>query len=166
MEVRLASGLQKDSIVDGSGIRTVIWFQGCLHHCYMCHNPETWDLNGGIVFDLNDIKEEIKNLKYQSGITLSGGDPFFQAESATEIAKYAHECNLNVWCYTGFTYEELIEADDDKKNLLKNVDVLVDGRFENEKKSLACKFRGSANQRIIDVPKSIEQGDIVLLYED
>ena len=115
MEVRLASGLQKDSIVDGSGIRTVIWFQGCLHHCYMCHNPETWDLNGGIVFDLDDIKEEIKNLKYQSGITLSGGDPFFQAESATEIAKYAHECNLNVWCYTGFTYEELIEADDDKK---------------------------------------------------
>lgn len=166
MEVRLASGLQKDSIVDGSGIRTVIWFQGCLHHCYMCHNPETWDLNGGIVFDLNDIKEEIKNLKYQSGITLSGGDPFFQAESATEIAKYAHECNLNVWCYTGFTYEELIEADDDKKNLLKNLDVLVDGRFENEKKSLACKFRGSTNQRIIDVPKSIEQGDIVLLYED
>lgn len=166
MEVRLASGLQKDSIVDGSGIRTVIWFQGCLHHCYMCHNPETWDLNGGIVFDLDDIKEEIKNLKYQSGITLSGGDPFFQAESATEIAKYAHKCNLNVWCYTGFTYEELIEADDDKKNLLKNVDVLVDGRFENEKKSLACKFRGSTNQRIIDVPKSIEQGDIVLLYED
>lgn len=166
MEVRLASGLQKDSIVDGSGIRTVIWFQGCLHHCYMCHNPETWDLNGGIVFDLDDIKEEIKNLKYQSGITLSGGDPFFQAESATEIAKYAHECNLNVWCYTGFTYEELIEADDDKKNLLKNVDVLVDGRFENEKKSLACKFRGSTNQRIIDVSKSIEQGDIVLLYED
>ena len=166
MEVRLASGLQKDSIVDGSGIRTVIWFQGCLHHCYMCHNPETWDLNGGIVFDLDDIKEEIKNLKYQSGITLSGGDPFFQAESATEIAKYAHECNLNVWCYTGFTYEELIEADDDKKNLLKNVDVLVDGRFENEKNSLACKFRGSTNQRIIDVPKSIEQGDIVLLYED
>ena len=166
MEVRLASGLQKDSIVDGSGIRTVIWFQGCLHHCYMCHNPETWDLNGGIVFDLDDIKEEINNLKYQSGITLSGGDPFFQAESATEIAKYAHECNLNVWCYTGFTYEELIEADDDKKNLLKNVDVLVDGRFENEKKSLACKFRGSTNQRIIDVPKSIEQGDIVLLYED
>lgn len=166
MEVRLASELQKDSIVDGSGIRTVIWFQGCLHHCYMCHNPETWDLNGGIVFDLDDIKEEIKNLKYQSGITLSGGDPFFQAESATEIAKYAHECNLNVWCYTGFTYEELIEADDDKKNLLKNVDVLVDGRFENEKKSLACKFRGSTNQRIIDVPKSIEQGDIVLLYED
>lgn len=166
MEVRLASGLQKDSIVDGSGIRTVIWFQGCLHHCYMCHNPETWDLNGGIVFDLDDIKEEIKNLKYQSGITLSGGDPFFQAESATEIAKYAHECNLNVWCYTGFTYEELIEADDDKKNLLKNVDVLVDGKFENEKKSLACKFRGSTNQRIIDVPKSIEQGDIVLLYED
>lgn len=166
MEVRLASGLQKDSIVDGSGIRTVIWFQGCLHHCYMCHNPETWDLNGGIVFDLDDIKEEIKNLKYQSGITLSGGDPFFQAESATEIAKYAHECNLNVWCYTGFTYEELIEADDDKKNLLKNVDVLVDGRFENEKKSLACKFRGSTNQRIIDVPNSIEQGDIVLLYED
>ena len=166
MEVRLASGLQKDSIVDGSGIRTVIWFQGCLHHCYMCHNPEKWELNGGIVFDLDDIKEEIKNLKYQSGITLSGGDPFFQAESATEIAKYAHECNLNVWCYTGFTYEELIEADDDKKNLLKNVDVLVDGRFENEKKSLACKFRGSTNQRIIDVPKSIEQGDIVLLYED
>ena len=126
MEVRLATDLQTDSIVDGVGIRTTIWFQGCLHNCPGCHNPETHDLNGGVVYDLEEIKEQMRNLKYQNGITLTGGDPFFQPEAATEIAKYAHELGLNVWAYTGFTYEALVSNHDAKYELLKNIDVLVE----------------------------------------
>lgn len=166
MKVRLAANIQPDSIVDGEGIRTVIWFQGCLHHCKECHNPETWNFDGGIEFDVEEIKAEIKNLKYQNGVTLSGGDPFFQPIAALEIAKYAHSLGLNVWCYTGFTFEELLEEDIAKKEFLKNIDVLIDGRFEIAKKSLACKFRGSTNQRIIDVTKSLENNKVVLYYED
>ena len=166
MKVRLAANIQLDSIVDGEGIRTVIWFQGCLHHCKECHNPETWNFDGGIEFDVEEIKAEIKNLKYQNGVTLSGGDPFFQPIAALEIAKYAHSLGLNVWCYTGFTFEELLDEDIAKKEFLKNIDVLIDGRFEIAKKSLACKFRGSTNQRIIDVTKSLENNKVVLYYED
>lgn len=165
MKVKLASNLQSDSIVDGDGIRTVIWFQGCRHHCRECQNPETWSFDGGIEFDVEDIKEQMKNLKYQTGITLSGGDPFFQAPAAAEIAKFAHSIGLNVWCYTGFTYDEIIDANDEKMELLKNTDVLVDGRFEIENKSLACKFRGSTNQRVIDVKKSLEKGEVVKIYD-
>ena len=166
MKVRLAANIQPDSIVDGEGIRTVIWFQGCLHHCKECHNPETWNFDGGIEFDVEEIKAEIKNLKYQNGVTLSGGDPFFQPIAALEIAKYAHSLGLNVWCYAGFTFEELLDEDIAKKEFLKNIDVLIDGRFEIAKKSLACKFRGSTNQRIIDVTKSLENNKVVLYYED
>lgn len=166
MKVRLAANIQPDSIVDGEGIRTVIWFQGCLHHCKECHNPETWKFDGGIEFDVEEIKAEIKNLKYQNGVTLSGGDPFFQPIAALEIAKYAHSLGLSVWCYTGFTFEELLDEDIAKKEFLKNIDVLIDGRFEIAKKSLACKFRGSTNQRIIDVTKSLENNKVVLYYED
>ena len=165
MKVRLASNLQSDSIVDGDGIRTVIWFQGCKHHCKDCQNPETWNFDGGMDVDIEAIKEQLKKLKYQTGITLSGGDPFFQASAATEIAKFAHSIGLNVWTYTGFTYDEIINANDDKMELLKNTDVLVDGRFEIDKKSLACKFRGSTNQRVIDVKKSLEEGGVVTIYD-
>ena len=165
MKVRLASNLQSDSIVDGDGIRTVIWFQGCKHHCKECQNPETWNFDGGMEVDIEDIKEQLKKLKYQTGITLSGGDPFFQASAAAEIAKFAHSIGLNVWTYTGFTYDEIINANDDKMELLKNTDVLVDGRFEIDKKSLACKFRGSTNQRVIDVKKSLEEGGVVTIYD-
>lgn len=164
MEVRLAGDIQEDSILDGVGIRTVIWFQGCLHNCLGCQNPETHDLNMGKVVNVDDIKNILKNLKYQNGITLSGGDPFFQAKGALEIAKYAHEIGLNVWAYTGFTFDALLNGDIDKFNLLKEVDVLVDGKFMLDKKSLNCKFRGSTNQRIIDVKKSLES-DGVVLYE-
>ena len=115
--------------------------------------------------DIEDIKEQLKKLKYQTGITLSGGDPFFQASAATEIAKFAHSIGLNVWTYTGFTYDEIINANDEKMELLKNTDVLVDGRFEIDKKSLACKFRGSTNQRVIDVKKSLEEGGVVTIYD-
>lgn len=161
MVVRLAADIQPDSILDGSGIRTVIWFQGCLHNCKGCQNPETHDMNGGMVVDIDEIKMQLKNLKYQSGITLSGGDPFFQPEAALEIAKFAKSIGLNVWAYTGFTYEALL-SDKSRLDLLKYVDVLVDGKFMIDKKSLNCKFRGSTNQRLIDVKKSMEAGGVVL----
>lgn len=161
MVVRLAADIQPDSILDGSGIRTVIWFQGCLHNCKGCQNPETHDMNGGMVVDIDEIKMKLKNLKYQSGITLSGGDPFFQPEAALEIAKFAKSVGLNVWAYTGFTYEALL-SDKSRLDLLKYVDVLVDGKFMIDKKSLNCKFRGSTNQRLIDVKKSLEAGGVVL----
>ena len=161
MVVRLSADIQPDSILDGSGIRTVIWFQGCLHNCKGCQNPETHDMNGGIVVDVDELKMKLKNLKYQSGITLSGGDPFFQPDAALEIAKFAKSVGLNVWAYTGFTYEALL-SDKSRLDLLKNVDVLVDGKFMMDKKSLNCKFRGSTNQRLIDVKKSLEAGGVVL----
>lgn len=161
MVVRLAADIQPDSILDGSGIRTVIWFQGCLHNCKGCQNPETHDMNGGIVVDVDELKMKLKNLKYQSGITLSGGDPFFQPDAALEIAKFAKSIGLNVWAYTGFTYEALL-SDKSRLDLLKYVDVLVDGKFMIDKKSLNCKFRGSTNQRLIDVKKSMEAGGVVL----
>ena len=118
-------------------------------------------MNGGIVVDVDELKMKLKNLKYQSGITLSGGDPFFQPEAALEIAKFAKSIGLNVWAYTGVTYEALL-SDKSRLDLLKNVDVLVDGKFMMDKKSLNCKFRGSTNQRLIDVKKSLEAGGVVL----
>lgn len=162
MKVRLAGKIQPDSIVDGAGIRTVIWFQGCLHNCPFCHNPETHDLNGGYESTSEDIIKEIASLKYQNGITLSGGDPFFQPEAALEIAKFAHSIGLNVWAYTGFLYEALISGMKERRKLLENIDVLVDGKFEIANKSLDCKFRGSTNQRLIDVAKSLKEGKVVL----
>ena len=161
MEVRLAASMQPDSFIDGKGIRTVIWFQGCLHNCVGCHNPETHDLNGGFSVNIDNILKEIKELKYQDGITLSGGDPFFQPEAALKISKYAHSLSLNVWAYTGYTFETLNSLNDAKKELLKDIDVLVDGKFVLDKKSLNCKFRGSTNQRIIDVKKSLKEGKVI-----
>lgn len=158
MKIRLADdNLLTDSIVDGEGLRAVLWTQGCSHNCKGCHNPETHDFNKGILKDVEEVKEKIKNLKLQDGITLSGGDPFFQAEACTEIAKFAKEQGLNVWAYTGFLFEDLIKVESMNK-LLNYVDVLVDGRFELENKSLNTKFRGSTNQRIINVPKSLKDG--------
>lgn len=158
--VRLASDIETDSIVDGEGIRSVVWFQGCTHNCKECHNPETHDLNGGFEINLSDLLEKITTLEYQTGITLSGGDPFFQPYAACEVAKCAHECKMNVWAYTGFTFEQLlkvIETNEDIRNLLENIDVLIDGKFEIENKTFASKFRGSSNQRILDVKKSLKE---------
>ena len=168
MKIRLAAPLQEDSVVDGFGVRTVIWTQGCSHNCPFCQNPQTHDFEGGALFDVEDIKEEIKNLKNQNGITFSGGDPLFQIEAVLEIAKFAKRENLNIWCYTGFTYEEILKLGEKNKNyleFLKYIDVLVDGKFVNELKSLNLLFRGSANQRLIDMPKTLKSGKVVLIPE-
>lgn len=156
MKIRLASkDLLIDSIVDGEGLRSVIWTQGCSHHCKGCHNPETWDFNGGYLTDTEEVKKKIDELSLQDGITFSGGDPFFQIQACTEIAKYAKKRGLNVWAYTGFVFEDLL---DNPKAIefLKYIDVLVDGPFQIENKSLLATYRGSTNQRIINVPKSLK----------
>ena len=170
MFIRLASKLQRNSIVDGEGIRAVVWTQGCPHNCYMCHNPETHDYNGGFLMDIEELKEEINSLDCEVGITFSGGDPFVQPEACLEIAKYCHSIDLNVWCYTGYTYEKLLKMSESKPAImefLKEIDILIDGPFVYKQRSLETKFRGSKNQRIIDVKKTIENnGKIVLLKLD
>ena len=162
MKIRLASTLQPDSIVDGEGIRTVIWTQGCAHKCKGCHNPGTHDFNGGFEVTTDEIKKQLKQLKGQDGITLSGGDPLFQAKACADIAKYAKEIGLDVWCYTGFTFEALLK-NKEAMELLKYVDVLVDGKFILEQKSYNVDFRGSKNQRVIDVKTSLKKGEAVII---
>ena len=166
MKIRLAtSNIQRDSIVDGEGIRCVIWTQGCPHNCKGCHNPETHSFDDGILVDIEDIKKKIDSLELHDGITFSGGDPMMQALACCEIAKYCHKKGLNVWCYTGYTYEQLIKMAQKKKELLdflNEIDVLVDGKFEEEKKDISLRFRGSSNQRVIDVKKSLKDKKAVL----
>ena len=166
MQIRLAAPLQFDSIVDGPGIRTVIWTQGCAHHCVGCHNQGTWDFQGGFLEDVESVKKTISSLKEQEGITFSGGDPFYQVKPCLEIAKFCQQQGLSVWCYTGYTFEELMNL---KNNLviefLTYIDVLVDGRFILEQRSLDLMFRGSKNQRIIDVRKSLNSNEVVLMKE-
>ena len=163
--VKLAKpNIQLGSIGDGEGIRRVIWLQGCSHTCPGCHNPETHDFNSGFEVSIDEMKKKIDHLEYQTGVTFSGGDPMMQIEALEELAKHVHECGMNVWCYTGYTFEELLELA--KKNshyleALKNIDVLVDGRFVLDLKSFDVQFRGSSNQRIIDVAKSLEEGKAV-----
>lgn len=165
MKIRLAAYLQPDSIVDGEGIRTVIWTQGCPHNCLGCHNPETHDMSGGVLVDLEEVYEIIDKLEGQNGITFSGGDPFCQPKECAEIAKYARRKGYNIWTYTGYEFEQLLLMAKSKPEILdflKQIDVLVDGKFVLAKKSYNAIFRGSYNQRIIDVAKSLKNGKVVL----
>ena len=167
MQIRLAvPEIQKDSIVDGEGIRSVIWTQGCLHNCPGCHNPETHSFREGFLVEVDELKKQMNNLEGQDGITFSGGDPIEQALACSELAIYAKELGFNVWCYTGYTFEELVERMEyfpNIKKFLENVDVLVDGKFKIEEKSFDVSFRGSKNQRLVDVKKSFEKGKTVCL---
>ena len=156
--IRLA-GVIPESIVDGPGMRMTIFVQGCPHHCKGCHNPETHDFNGGYTKDVQAIIScmQYDAAHYLDGITISGGEPFYQAEQCAMIARAAQAMGLNVWCYTGFTFEELLKRTE-ALELLIETDVLVDGRFEIRNRTLDIPFVGSSNQRIIDVKKSLEQG--------
>lgn len=165
MLIRLAAKLQKDSIVDGEGIRAVIWTQGCPHNCPGCHNPKTHSYDGGFLEDIEDLKKEINSLDDEVGVTFSGGDPMEQAEACANLAKYIHSLGLNVWCYTGYTYEELLKKGKENTSImdfLNDIDVLVDGRFVLKLKSYDAKFRGSKNQRLIKVKESLKTGKVVL----
>lgn len=164
MTVRIF-GFADDSIVDGPGLRFSVFVQGCRHNCEGCHNPDSHDVNGGTVYKVDDIKKMIDENPLIDGITLSGGEPFLQAKPLTALAEYAHEKGLNVMTYTGYTFEVLVDGADEEngwRGLLESSDLLVDGRFEIDKRSLDLNFKGSSNQRIIDVKKSLERGEIVL----
>lgn len=166
MKIRLAADLQYDSIVDGEGIRAVIWTQGCPHNCFGCHNPDTHDFNDGALIDIEEMKEKISKLKNQDGITFSGGDPMCQSKECSVLAKFSKEIGLNVWCYTGYTFEQLIAMSKVKPEILEflnNIDVLIDGKFILEERNLDLIFRGSSNQRIIDVQKSLEEKEVCLV---
>ena len=162
-EFRLA-GVIRESIVDGPGFRFVVFAQGCPHHCEGCHNPETHSFDGGYISNSDNIINAIKQDSLLAGITLSGGEPFCQAREFSILARQVKELGLNVMAYTGFTFEQLYGAFDkhpEYKELLEQVDILVDGKFELAKRSLALKFRGSTNQRVIDVPASLKEGKAV-----
>ncbi len=165
MKVVLAKTIDTDSIVDGPGLRSVIWFQGCSHACLECHNPETHAFDSGKKYDVEDVFKMIDALEDQDGITYSGGDPMFQPEAFLEILKYAKSKGYNNLCYTGFVYENLLKMAPIYKEILDNLDILIDGKFDINKKSFDCKYRGSTNQRVIDLNKTKLDGKLVLLYE-
>ena len=161
MQIRIA-GLVPESFVDGDGIRFAIFMQGCRRNCAGCHNPETHALDGGRLVDTEEIISAIKKNSLLDGITLTGGEPFLQVDAANELARAAKNFGLNVWCYTGYTFETLPP---EAAPLVENVDVLIDGEFIESLRDLNLQFRGSRNQRIIDVKKTRRQNKIVLWSE-
>lgn len=164
MKIRLSGPITKDSIVDGEGLRAVIWTQGCPHNCPGCHNPSTHSFDGGYLEEISTLKKEIDNLKATDGITFSGGEPMEQAEACLSLARHAKKKGLNLWSYSGYRFEELLKKAEKEPAILeflKELDVLVDGRFIMALKSLEASFRGSKNQRVLDVPASLEQGTAI-----
>ncbi len=150
MTIRVLDILE-DTTVDGPGFRTTIYCAGCKHHCPGCHNPQSWDMNGGKTMEIDDILEIILADPF-ADVTFSGGDPFYQAEAFTALAKAIHQkSSKTIWCYTGFTLEQLLN-DEAARALLKEIDVLVDGPYIESLRSPDLPFRGSSNQRIIEKP--------------
>ncbi|MCM8710692.1 anaerobic ribonucleoside-triphosphate reductase activating protein [Clostridium sp. SYSU_GA19001] len=167
-KIRLA-GILQESLVNGPGIRRVIFAQGCPHNCKNCFSPHTHSYDKGELMDMDIIIEDIRRNPLLKGVTFSGGEPWEQADKFSYIAKAVKAMGLSVWCYTGYTFEYILQHHNKKRGwseLLKYVDVLVDGKFEEDKKDSALRFRGSANQRIIDVKSSIEVMGAVALDLD
>ena len=156
------AGFYEESISNGEGWRAVVFVSGCPHHCPGCHNEKTWDYNYGEKFNKEEILTKIKDNFILQGVTVSGGEPLCpeNTKEVTGFIKDVKALGLDIWCYTGYTFEDLIRRDDTEETL-KYIDVLVDGRFEIEKKVPNLKFRGSENQRIIDVPKSLSENRII-----
>lgn len=163
--IRVA-GFEKESYTDGIGIRYTIFVQGCKHNCLKCHNPETWDFKGGADTSISGIVDDMIENPLLDGVTISGGDPMYRCDEVLSlIEEIKARTKYNIWAYTGFTYEECL-ADSDKLKVLSNIDVLVDGEYKDELRSLSLTFRGSSNQRIIDVQKSLKTGEVIELELD
>lgn len=163
--IRLA-GIVRESIVDGPGIRFTVFCQGCPHGCPGCHNPETHDFQGGSDCTIDRLMEEIDKDPLLAGVTFSGGEPFCQAAAFEKMARLVKERGLSVTVFSGYTYEQLTElADGDVhvKGLLDMTDILIDGPFVKELKDLTLRFRGSSNQRVIDMNETRKAGKPVLL---
>lgn len=164
MKLRIA-GIVDDSVVDGEGMRLTVFTQGCPHHCPGCHNPDTHDFQGGYETTTEAILAEIGKNPLLSGVTFSGGEPFMQPAPLTRLARAVHKRGLDVWSYSGFTLEELLARRNPAINaLLDEIDVLVDGKFLEEARDLTLSFRGSSNQRVIDMNIWRKTGKIKLLY--
>ena len=148
-KIRLA-GIAYESLVNGPGMRRVYFSQGCRHNCEGCFNPDTHDFNGGEERDMDELIEDALDNPLLKGITFSGGDPLERAAEFAYMAKAFKKAGLNIWCYTGYTYEQILILPN-AINLLKNIDVLIDGPFIDSLKDETLLFRGSSNQRIIDV---------------
>lgn len=165
MEIRLA-GVVTESITDGPGIRYTVFTQGCPHGCPGCHNPQTHDFQAGSLRTVDDIFEEFRRNPMLKGITFSGGEPFCQPAALAELAARVHAAGRDVVAYSGWTYEELTAMRSAGiQRLLDETDLLVDGKFILARKNLELLFRGSENQRIIDMKKTREAGKIVLFAE-
>ena len=157
-------GLVQDSIVDGPGFRFSCFVQGCPHHCPGCHNPESHDPSGGKELSVEEVARQMLGNPLTDGLTLSGGEPFAQSEDCLALAKIAHANKLNVWSYSGWTFEHLRDhGTDAQKALLQELDVLVDGPFLLAERTLSLPWRGSRNQRVIDVQASLSCGDVVTI---
>ena len=155
------SGIVSDSIVDGPGIRTTIFSQGCPHHCPGCHNPETWAFGCGTRIPVDAVVEIVESNPLCRGVTFSGGEPFAQAEGFARLARVLKEKGYEIASYSGYTFEELLRGSEAQKELLRSIDILIDGRFILAQKSLEIAFRGSRNQRILDIKKSLAEGRAV-----
>ena len=157
-------GLVQDSIVDGPGFRFSCFVQGCPHHCPGCHNPDSHDPAGGREMTVDEVARELLKNPLTDGLTLSGGEPFAQPEDCLALAEIAHGHNLSVWSYSGWTFEYLRDQGTDaQKALLAELDVLVDGPFLQEQRTLALPWRGSRNQRVVNVPASLAAGEAVIV---
>lgn len=163
MKIRI-SGVQKESSVDGQGLRYVVFTQGCKHNCPGCHNPETHSFTGGYFMDTEEIAQDLAENRILRGITISGGDPMEQPLALLDLVKRVKDMKKTVWVYTGYKYEELLEKQDETINeILRTIDVLVDGKYISHLHKEGLRYRGSSNQRVIDCKKTLEYGRIILM---
>ncbi|MCE1255619.1 MAG: anaerobic ribonucleoside-triphosphate reductase activating protein [Anaerolineae bacterium] len=164
MEIRIA-GISHESVSDGPGFRSVIFFQGCPHRCSGCHNTQTRDFDGGQLTRVESVLKDLQITPLISGITFSGGEPFAQAEAAAWLAERVKKLGLNLWVYSGFTWEELIsdQATPGFSELIQLADVIVDGPYIKSQRNISQPYRGSTNQRMINVKQSLKNGQIILI---
>lgn len=156
------AGILEDSIVDGPGIRTTFFAQGCPHRCEGCHNPETWAFGCGTAMEEETALKVVQSNPLCRGVTFSGGEPFAQAGAFARLARLLKGAGYEVASYSGYTFEQLLEGTPEQRELLGCIDILIDGPFLMEQRSLELNFRGSANQRVLNVPKSLAQGAAVM----
>lgn len=157
--------IMEDTTVDGPGFRTTVYAAGCPNACPGCHNPQSWDIRAGRMMTTEDIMQVIRADEF-ADVTFSGGDPMFQPEGFAELARAVkRETGKNIWCYTGYTFEHLL-ANPRQRKLLQYIDVLVDGRFRQELRDESLHFRGSSNQRLIDVPASLRAQKVVAYRQE
>lgn len=158
--IRISGPIEHDTIVNGDGLRAIVWTQGCPNHCEGCQNPETWDYEAGKLVKVEDICKELAKLPGQTGLTFCGGEPFIQPKACKQIADFVRkELGWDVWSFSGFTYEVIKEYGGEPWEFLKSLDALIDGPFILKQRDLSLRFRGSKNQRLLKLKYGT--GDII-----